>query len=1284
MQHVSVDKKNIHGDTVLIQCLKAMTEEEMLDERYDFLENTALALVEYGADHASALEFAIRASHHDMVQVLIDKDVETDVYHVEEVRRRFVDEDVLHSWFGENVPDPEIIAKEAMEEIPEGDDWPMKPRGAPPIQAVFCVTGDEKTLYACDSVKTEKTLLYMMLEELEDLKLNNMGGERVDFLVQTALQFIDPPLSANVKTFYKGRALLDVAINTDELEIVTKIVNNLDDIDCLDHATGSTVLYRLLTQRKQRLESNDHAMQMLVARREDFVHDVANLLLTRGTELHISGPHGSLFDCAIGCGTWEVCSLILEQSSVYGFCDKGSVPFLHKVLMSLDSPFVRANGADAKEIVENMAITLIDRGCDINQPWEGKQPLDVAIVYMAQEVFKHLLAKGSTVSRTIIYQMLQELLQEEEKERVEFLERIIIVFIECGTSDVDCEVDGVAPLQLAIKSENYDIMEKIIDKSTKLGYPSHVGRDLLNSILIELAAGNATNHRMDYFKKALPRLARRGWFVLQETMAACGDSNPLANELVLYGIEQNADPVSPNPEAMNETPLHAAAANGLKTIMLKLLALGAKVDALNDVGETPLIKACLHNQQNVIQLLLEHGANINATSSGAFCNMGPMHIAAATERPAMIEILLRNSPDVNKPGHFGRTPLHEAFYTSKAHPEVSEELVYALMESGADVNRQDVDGVSPFMLAAKCGMLAVVRQMLERGADVSTTDNVGDTVYDYAIHGMQHGILVFIMRRYPLDEKLQKRIIMHAIRSGMPGVLEELLEVGGRANVLDTRAGPHPVVINVTWDEPLWWAAYFGRADLCANLLSVGCNVAVHDQNNHSLFHWCSLWGLPSHSSVLEVLCKVQSPAANASDVSGKTPFDIAVEMGNVANAVLLGGEEGRHTHHRKASSWEEAKQIANETGMPYCDPDFGANLQSLCMKTAEPVDLNPRFSTVEWKRPKDLVDGSVPRLDLAQLSQVELGCCGNAWLLSSVLVAMDTPNGLTAMFEQREIVKEGCYSFKFRFGDAEMKVLIDDRVPCLNGSPMYGGLSRVNNNIAFMLLEKALAKLVGSYEGLAKGAASEEFKVSPIGQILYDICKPPDFVEDEELTELVQEVCKSATVMMLESSCAMYGEASSPATLAEITEFFTQEVTPAGMGINQNAKHIWAAEPKKVLPGTGSCSCQEPVVTLQVNVKSRVRVELGDQETAENVRVYQTAAEGEHWVFVWRHAVPGSSTEFDLLLEPCVHPYIIYFTQMGNDSSSKPVHFNLWSDKEIVVGMVDNNEDLVLDIQRL
>jgi len=797
------------------------------------------------------------------------------------------------------------------------------------------------------------------------------------------------------------------------------------------------------------------------------------------------------------------------------------------------------------------------------------------------------------------------------------------------------------------------------------------------------AAGHASDEKMMYYNFVLPSLSSRGWFVLQECMQACGDNNFQSNEVVMHCLEDGADPSSPNPDMMNETPLHAAAAMGLKTIAIKLLEMGARVDAMNDVMETPLIKACLHGKINMVELLLANGANINATASGAFCNMGPLHIAAATENPAMVEVLLRNpSVDVNLAGHFGRSSLHEAFYTSVAHPSISEELVYALLDAAADVNAQDVDGRTPVMLAAKAGMLSVVRQMIERGADVLITDNAGDTVYDYAVMGCQHNVFSFVNRRAPLPESGQKRVIMHAIKAGMLQLIDELLEVGGRVNVLDTRAGPHPVVINVTWDEPLWWAAYFGNAELVAKLLKLGVNAGVADGKLRTLFHWCTLWGLPQHTKVLEVLCSTNSPAAKQPSEDGQSPFDLAIAMGNTANAVLLGGADGQIPAPRVAQTWDDACEIANQSDKMYCDSEFDASLRALCEKTDSAEGLLAKYSNIEWKRPNEIIEGSVARLDLANLSQVELGPCGNAWLLSSVLVAQDLPYGLTTIFEQREICKQGVYSFVFRFGGIEQTIVIDDRVPCLEGAPLYGGFG-AGNNIAFMLLEKALAKLVGSYQGLADGTASELFRVSPMGKALYDVCKPPDFVEDAELTELVHEVCKSACIMMLESSCAMYGDHSDERSLQEITEFFTTEVDPQKVGIRKGAKHIWAAEPKRVLPGTGSCSCQEPVVSIQVNVRSKVRVELDSADSAANIRIYQTAPEGESWTFVWRHAVPGSATEFDLLLEPSMFPYIIFFTQMGTESS-KPCYFDLWSDKELVMGMVESNDDLMMEVAKL
>ena len=63
------------------------------------------------------------------------------------------------------------------------------------------------------------------------------------------------------------------------------------------------------------------------------------------------------------------------------------------------------------------------------------------------------------------------------------------------------------------------------------------------------------------------------------------------------------------------TPLHVAAMKGYIDIIELLLESGANIDAVNDDQETPLYKSCNFNQLDAVKVLLRYGANPN-TSSG--------------------------------------------------------------------------------------------------------------------------------------------------------------------------------------------------------------------------------------------------------------------------------------------------------------------------------------------------------------------------------------------------------------------------------------------------------------------------------------------------------------------------------------------------------------------------------------------------------------------------------------------------------------------------------------------
>lgn len=68
-------------------------------------------------------------------------------------------------------------------------------------------------------------------------------------------------------------------------------------------------------------------------------------------------------------------------------------------------------------------------------------------------------------------------------------------------------------------------------------------------------------------------------------------------------------------------------------------------------------------KRSVIKLLLEHGANVNATSAD---KRTPLHLAADSGDEETIKILLENGADVNAEDNWKWTPLSAAAYNGSS------------------------------------------------------------------------------------------------------------------------------------------------------------------------------------------------------------------------------------------------------------------------------------------------------------------------------------------------------------------------------------------------------------------------------------------------------------------------------------------------------------------------------------------------------------------------------------------------------------------------------------------
>ncbi|KAB2088909.1 hypothetical protein ES319_A03G031000v1 [Gossypium barbadense] len=161
---------------------------------------------------------------------------------------------------------------------------------------------------------------------------------------------------------------------------------------------------------------------------------------------------------------------------------------------------------------------------------------------------------------------------------------------------------------------------------------------------------------------------------------------------------------------------------------------------------------------------------------------------------------------------------------------------------------------------------------------------------------------------------------------------------------------------------------------------------------------------------------------------------------------------------------------------MHFTDNEFPPNDQSLFIDPRNPPSKLQVVS--EWMRPAEIVKGhldSHPCLfsGAANPSDVCQGRLGDCWFLSAVAV-------LTEVLQISEVIitpeynEEGIYTVRFCIQGEWVPVVVDDWIPCESpGKPAFA-TSRKGNELWVSILEKAYAKLHGSYEALEGGLVQD------------------------------------------------------------------------------------------------------------------------------------------------------------------------------------------------------------------
>jgi len=209
---------------------------------------------------------------------------------------------------------------------------------------------------------------------------------------------------------------------------------------------------------------------------------------------------------------------------------------------------------------------------------------------------------------------------------------------------------------------------------------------------------------------------------LLHAAAGCGNT-AVAKFLVEAGADWREK------DHWGKLPVYDAAEHGSRETVEYFLSLEGE-DVAEKIDLNILLhRAAAYNGVDVVQLLLEKGANVNSRDSSGRTPLG--NAVRYYMNRLVMKFLIENGANVNSKDNEGQTPMHYAMYSN--HIMLCKEGAEILLNSGVDVNAQDNQGNTSIHIMAKRGSKELVQYLLNNKANINIVNSEGKTPLDTAI-----------------------------------------------------------------------------------------------------------------------------------------------------------------------------------------------------------------------------------------------------------------------------------------------------------------------------------------------------------------------------------------------------------------------------------------------------------------------------------------------------------------------------------------------------------------------